>query len=577
MDNFSIQSQDNNHNSLSAPPQGRSLVPGPTQVQSSVSGPEPAENRLPVAPGSSAVVTVGSEGSGDVGASDRNDRSERRPIGGHGSPLVNIGDLQTITGVKAVSGVASDAVLKALVSRLARYEGRAYWRHYSSARAVACCGYPKKGSKVRALDNNGVWHFRGVERCKNPWMCLVCAAVIRHERSIEIEEGVLYWVNDLAKWCVLVTRTMQHSSGEPLKELMRRQAKCKRYVDDQTPIQRFYKKYGSVGSITVKELTETKNGYHPHTHELMFFEKELDDDAQVELYRLLTVYTNKYYVQNGFKGISASRGIDVKDIRKNPSAFAKYLEKLDSGLSVGMEMTRLDLKKGRNGSRTPFQIQADFMLKNKEIYAKKQHGQEVPKSLQESAAHDYNTLIEIEDATRGMHATHWKQGLHAILRPGKKEETDEDKINRVVSGLEHVEFENWYMRAIVAKRLDGVILAALQLDGVYGMICALKKHGIHDINGYELLDLEGQEVKTAYDVKLDEIIKQYVESRKAEKDREEFRDAIGAKYLVRHGWRELYEKAIEADRVDKDVKPDIVTTSAEPVERTSYTQGELDL
>jgi hypothetical protein len=115
-----------------------------------------------------------------------------------------------------------------------------------------------------------------------------------------------------------------------------------------------------------------------------------------------------------------------------------YIAKTQEGKSPGNELARGDLKSGRNGHRTPFQILDDFRWSGD--------------------ADDIGLWRTYERATKGHQAITWSKGLRALL--GAPERKDEEIAAEEVGGevLVMIPVETW--RAVV--RVPG--LATFLLD-----------------------------------------------------------------------------------------------------------------
>lgn len=265
----------------------------------------------------------------------------------------------------------------------------------SGLRRVRRCGEPIQGEVEVGVfahrDGALVAHVLGVGRCGSPWSCAWCAPPVREAKATDIDEGAS---EALARgWTVLfVTCTVPHHWGDRLDASFSLVRKAHRATRSGRRWQRLRRGLGYAGGIRAWEVTHGRNGWHPHSHELVMFDRALSD-AEVAQVRGHYLATYGPVVEGGGRGrLHEQHGIDVRRCH-SASDLSRYLTKIEGGWGVGLELARGDLKRGL-GKRTAWEILEDAV-----------DGDEASQAL----------WWEWEAATDGRRATQWTPGLRAKL------------------------------------------------------------------------------------------------------------------------------------------------------------------
>jgi hypothetical protein len=257
---------------------------------------------------------------------------------------------------------------------------------------------------------------------------------------------------------------MPHRSADSLRVLLADLKECKRYVRNQKDIKAFYQQFGFVGDVTATEITYGLRGWHPHMHAVELFAFDVSLDALDALHKMYWRHARRFYDDLGYSKLSAAVGVHIEKVQEGGNALGRYLSKLQEGGSLGNEMTRADLKKGRAGSMMPFELLADF-----------------------ANTGDMDTLAlwhEYETATRGRSSVRFSPGLRAVLLPGEKEKTDEELANEDVGASDEVRFAQWFYDEICKRRLDGRVLAAYNRGGFDALVQLLLEYNLAHGGGY---------------------------------------------------------------------------------------------
>lgn len=285
------------------------------------------------------------------------------------------------------------------------------WRE-SSLERVRKCGRVRLGnaSEVVIVKQGDVAHYTGVETCASIWACPVCSAKIRNARALEISAAAGNW--DLARNSVyMVTLTTPHDQGVKLAELLPVIADSFRAVISGRPWLRLKKSLRIVGNIRSVEITHGANGWHPHLHVLIFAEGDPGAEGLVQLVTHFREKWKRAIMAAGYREPDEQHGV-VVDRCYNAAEAGAYIAKTQEGKSPGNELARGDLKRGRDGNRTPFQIIEDFR--------------------QTGDVADLALWRAYEKATKGHQAISWSKHLRALL--AAEEKTDEELAAEEVGG-----------------------------------------------------------------------------------------------------------------------------------------------
>jgi hypothetical protein len=322
---------------------------------------------------------------------------------------------------KHVSALLPEGADTRLARRHARYAQRGIlWRESSLERIRKCGRVPVTGDGYVAVkDHAGVAHYSGLATCGSIWACPVCSPKILNTRAIEISAAAAVW--DLAGNSVyMVTLTMPHDYGDELGELLPVIADGFRAVISGRAWVKLRKAAGVKGTIRSAEVTHGRNGWHPHLHVLVFTEGDPGAEGLAALGIHIRARWTRHIGKQGYRAPDAAHGVVIERCTSAAQAGA-YIAKTGDGKAVGNEIARGDLKRGRRGHRTPFEILEAF----------RQTG-------------DLEDLIlwrDYERATKGHQRITWSKGLRLLL--AAPERTDEE---------------------IAAEEIGGDVIALLETD-----------------------------------------------------------------------------------------------------------------
>lgn len=157
--------------------------------------------------------------------------------------------------------------------------------------------------------------IQSVMHCNNGFYCPICAPSVLGEKSDEIKrviEGAL----EKGMHCVMLTQTMSHKKTDKLQSLIDVLLAASKTVKSGSYRNKMKKQYGFFSSIRSLENTfSQKNGWHPHLHELYFFDRAL---TPADLFELKKDMSARYQQALEKKGYSANylRGLNFSYVVK---------------------------------------------------------------------------------------------------------------------------------------------------------------------------------------------------------------------------------------------------------------------
>jgi hypothetical protein len=308
---------------------------------------------------------------------------------------------------------------------------------------------------VAIVRNGRVCHYANLKTCGSIWACPCCSAKIRNARAEEISAAAARW--DLAGNSVyMVTLTMPHEFGMRLARLLPVIADGFRSVISGRPWRRIRNILRISGTIRAVEVTHGSNGFHPHLHVLVFIEGDPGADGLAQLGAHIRARWGAYIERQGYRAPDAMHGVVIERCSSAAQAGA-YIAKTQDGKAPGNEMARSDLKKGRSGHRTPFEILDHFRWTGD--------------------AEDLALWHEYERATKGHQCITWSKGLRSLL--AAPERTDEQIAAEEVGGdvVALIPCDEW-RKVTEIPGLPAYVLDEAERDGATGVAAALARYGI---------------------------------------------------------------------------------------------------
>jgi len=279
-------------------------------------------------------------------------------------------------------------------------------------------------------------------------------------RAEEIAAAAARW-DRAGNTVLMVTLTAPHDLGMRLRDLLPMIAGSFTDCLRGRPWLRLKADLSITGTIRAVEITHGINGWHPHLHVLVFIEGDPGARGLVAVDRHFSACWRKSVTAAGYRAPDDMHGIQVERCESAAEAGA-YIAKTSAGRSVGNEITRGDLKAGRPGHRTPWQVLEDFR--------------------QTGDLADLQLWREYERATKGHQCVTWSKNLKRRLAVADR--TDEAIAAEDVGGqiLALLPLHTW--REVT--RLPGLpcyLLDCAERQGAAGIRAALARYGIQPEQG----------------------------------------------------------------------------------------------
>jgi len=186
----------------------------------------------------------------------------------------------------------------------------------TNLRVLDCMNSLGKVEVLRSGENS---KFGGVMFCDSVWLCPVCSQRIAYERGELIKETFKKGFNLL-----LVTATLQHDKSDKLKDLLEGLKDALRKLKQGKWWKTFRERFGVEAYVSSYEITYGKNGWHPHSHILVYVSKEVDIDDFWQ--RLVNKYVSLVEKTGHYASVYHSM-----DVQKADEKAGQYLTKWSLG------------------------------------------------------------------------------------------------------------------------------------------------------------------------------------------------------------------------------------------------------
>lgn len=286
-------------------------------------------------------------------------------------------------------------------------------------------------------------HFCNLATCGSVWACPVCSAKISERRKLEIVHASNLH-KEVGGGLYMVTMTWAHSRHDDLAKMVKVSRETLVRLRTRASYLRNLKDINYVGMIRAFEVTHgDANGWHPHFHELWFLKKKLTH-FQLEVWRnVLFEQWRAQCVRSGLGEPNRTAGIMIIEAE----SAAEYVAKFGNSprWDVGCELTKLQVKRGRNGSRSPWDLLR--------LYWEGEH-------------RFFYLFQEYIEAFFGLSQVHWSRGLKQAF--GIQEMNDEAlaKVHEVDAyEICRIAKENW--KKVLAQPFEAraLILKLAEMGG----------------------------------------------------------------------------------------------------------------
>lgn len=300
-----------------------------------------------------AVPSHGSGGASDAGSAASSCSLSRTAAGGPEAPAgASQGGQRPPLGIYPKSVDSRNAETQRLLGRRALYADlkasalilRDAMPH--KLHAVAKCRWTKiAGAVTLNLMNVGRGQrraaFKGVKICGNVWGCPVCAARISQTRRGEMNT-VLAWSRGRGLVPVMLTLTARHGLEDRLGDMLDGMKNAKRRLRQRAE----WRRLPVAGTITATEITQgTRNGWHPHFHEIVLLEASDEAEALAMVAPLGDAWRASL---RAFGLDGAAAAFDAQGAASAGDYVAKW--------GVAEEITLTGSKRGRAKGRSPREL-----------------------------------------------------------------------------------------------------------------------------------------------------------------------------------------------------------------------------
>jgi len=212
-------------------------------------------------------------------------------------------------------------------------------------RMKKCYQVPIKNRVEVWSREKGGGSLSGICICGSLWTCPVCSARISEHRRKDLQQGVSGWEGEGGS-VMLLTLTFPHVVSDRLLETYPKFGSAMTRFQKHRTFRQWASDHGLKHRVRASEITHGANGWHPHAHVLLFLDRPVAQEAVSSLFDAWSAACRLA----GLGSPSRANGIDLR----NGSHAAAYAAKW----GLAHELTKGHSKRGRAGSRTPFDLLA---------------------------------------------------------------------------------------------------------------------------------------------------------------------------------------------------------------------------
>lgn len=267
--------------------------------------------------------------------------------------------------------------------------------------------------------------FAGLQVCGSVWACPVCAAKITERRRAELV-GAVATARAMGLAVYLLTLTVPHGLGDDLGAMLDKMMTAWRKTTTERAGKTIRGIIGLQGTVRALEVTDGKNGFHPHFHALLFLNPDFSTDFVQKAFTGLWINA---CVKSGLPAPSIKYGVRVDN--------GEYAARYASKWGIESEITKGHLKQGKEDSKTPFDHLRCY--------------------LQTKCARARARFLVYIEAFTGRRQLYWSNGLKSKLSVSDLSDEDlaviEDDEAIILASLSD---DDW--RAILASKSEAAVL-----------------------------------------------------------------------------------------------------------------------
>lgn len=179
------------------------------------------------------------------------------------------------------------------------------------------------------VDDWGRCYLKGLQHCKARAFCPVCSLKAQKDSLDQIRQGIIN-ARKKGLYVCLVTYNFSHHKVDELPIIQAAFGLAKQNMYRNGSFRRFIKNNGYIGRITDYEVQLCgDNGYHPHSHDLEFFNNDIDLDLIKDKY---VVYYLNALNESGLYA-KEDVAVDVLDYK----GVGDYVTKLSSEMTLHLQ------------------------------------------------------------------------------------------------------------------------------------------------------------------------------------------------------------------------------------------------
>jgi len=312
-------------------------------------------------------------------------------------------------------------------------------------RVKNCMRLVKKGNfTVDILKSRDKTFYSGLTVCGSVWLCPICAAKISERRRNDLKLAVSTAKKN-GYQALFLTQTIPHYSNQSISSLQVKFTRARVKQREHNSWKNLSSRIGLVGSVRALEVTYGQNGFHIHTHEILFIRPGADRvDIPRTMLEILSTW-QRACKSVGLRQPSIEHGVDLRD--------GSYADQYVNKWGMEEELTKSHVKKGRVDSLTPW----DFL-----------------RIVLETGDCEYADLFrEYAKAFKGKRQLVWSRGLRDLL--GLDEElTDQELAEKNIDLADLIyklSLDQW--RFILSKDIRGEVLEHARIGGESGVVAYL--------------------------------------------------------------------------------------------------------
>lgn len=294
--------------------------------------------------------------------------------------------------------------------------------------------------------------IRRLMLCRSPWVCPCCSSIISERRRRDLH-GLDQAARSQGLRVLMVTLTFRHKRYDSLAAILAAFLASLRKLTAQRAYKSLRSASGMVGWLRALEVTHSdRNGWHPHAHILCYVAGDMPTvDFAAEFSRLWAAALRSVGLD-----CSAARGCRVDDTDQR---ITRYLAKYgrEPRWDEAAEVTKSHVKRGRYGSRTPFDL------------LRAAHSGDIEAG---------RLFAEFAEAFKGRHQLSPSPGLYELLRVPELRSDDElmEESDTVTTLLGFLLRDGW--RRVVGQDARAELQTALDTGSLEDVSTVLEVLGV---------------------------------------------------------------------------------------------------